>query len=309
MGAGVRARRPRICPCHDSRQPLARGGERCPPPQRRHNFHHKFFDQTRICSITRLSTGHLELIVYCMQILGTGTSSCHAPASSVPVVWVGSRLHEEYDDRSSEGARASRTHGGVHWCRFQPRLRCLTRHPRSQNPRLPQQQLQKRLVSKIVMTITIEAVEAMLARMMKYVAKSHDIDNLGDHTKKREENTGKAATNVNGHAAQLTGMRREVDLLNTARRTGTATATSSADSGWRPRLVHIRGCASWGSNALQKLTRKESSELQKHIDDCFREEWAHKRKRRWVASFMLLHRLRLDLLDQSKQNASPTNLT
>lgn len=124
------------------------------------------------------------------------------------------------------------------------------------------------------MTVTMEAMEATLARMMKDIAKRHDVGRFGEHTKDCEPNTEKVEDKVGSHAAQLNDLRRELDLLKA--KGSPTTASASSGETWRPRLVHARGWDPWGSRFSHKLNRAESPNLQKFIGDCMPEEWPHK---------------------------------
>lgn len=145
------------------------------------------------------------------------------------------------------------------------------------------------------MTVTMEAMYDILARMTKDAAKSTGFEKLGDHINRREVKIDTVEAEVNGHSAQLNNFRSGVDLLKTRGSTSGATAMpSSADTGWRPRLAHVRGWAPRGSRASQKLTRKESSDLQNQVAEPIPQEWAH--KTRLLAPFMLPHALSIEAL-------------
>lgn len=99
------------------------------------------------------------------------------------------------------------------------------------------------------MAVTMEAMEALMAKMMSGVAKSEELQSIGISLKKCEVKVDDVASRVDKHSSELSTLRDEVERLkNGAGVTERApahpwTGTESPRSGseWHPRIIMVRG--------------------------------------------------------------------
>lgn len=160
--------------------------------------------------------------------------------------------------------------------------------------------------------VTLSAVEKMMEHMMdelaqkedlQDLAKKRDIQDLKESIGEVRSSVGRVETRVDTMEARMAELQRRIECnekmpprMSTSSSRSAESESGAANEEWRPRLVHIRGWAPWGTGPEKNINRHDACQLQNSFGT---RDIARRESCKWLRPFMQNHMITLEVQNGS----------